>query len=118
MALTPTVNLTSPWSCWSGPQTIVEAGRGQPLAVQINLLTNFTGTCTLHRRGILHSDLKPDNVLVSQGKVHVLDFGLSVVRDQASQVDVSGTLLYLAPEVIEGSVHTEVPACCTSCNGL
>lgn len=90
------------------PQTLLEAGRGQPLAVQIDLLLQ---TCQalayLHRRGILHRDLKPENVLVSGGQVQVLDFGLSVVREQARTADTSGTMLYLAPEVMEGAAPSE-----------
>lgn len=89
-------------------QTLLEAGRGQPLAVQIDLLIQTLQALTyLHRCGILHRDLKPDNVLVSHGRVRVLDFGLSVIRAQAAQTDVSGTLLYLAPEVLEGGKHSE-----------
>src|SRR5207249_2506937 len=36
----------------------------------------------LHRRGIIHRDLKPGNILVVKGQVKVLDFGLSVVREE------------------------------------
>ena len=90
------------------PQTLLEAGRGQPLAVQIDLLIQ---TCQalayLHRRRILHRDLKPENVLVSGGRVRVLDFGLSIARDQAKTQDTAGTLLYIAPEVMEGSAPSE-----------
>lgn len=90
------------------PQTLLEAGRNQPLAIQIDLLIQTLQALTyLHRRGILHGDLKPDNVLVSQGRVRILDFGLSVTHDQVKSADVSGTLLYMAPELLEGAAPNE-----------
>lgn len=89
------------------PQTILEAGRGQPLGRQIDLLVQLLQALTyLHRRGILHHDVKPENVLVSGGQVRVLDFGLSVLFDQPRVSDSFGTILYLAPEVLDGEAYT------------
>jgi tetratricopeptide (TPR) repeat protein len=54
----------------------------------------------LHRRGVIHRDLKPANVLITpEGGVRVLDFGLSI-RDEDHSA-TSGTLAYLAPEILE-----------------
>jgi Nif-specific regulatory protein len=62
----------------------------------------------IHARGYIHADLKPGNILVVKGdhpvvgRVKLLDFGLARhVRDEARQ-RLSGTLDYLAPEVIKG----------------
>ncbi|MFN8487371.1 MAG: serine/threonine-protein kinase [Caldilineaceae bacterium] len=83
------------------PQTLLTAASGQPLSVQVELLIqSLQALAYLHRRGILHRDLKPENVLVSQGRVRVLDFGLSMVREQGGSGDISGSLLYMAPEVL------------------
>jgi beta-lactam-binding protein with PASTA domain len=70
-----------------------------------------------HRAGLVHRDMKPENVLIGDdGRVKVADFGL--VRAVDTQTSVSGALLgtvsYLAPEQIgHGTVdqRTDVYAC-------
>jgi predicted ATPase len=60
----------------------------------------------LHRREVIHRDIKPGNVLVSpDGQVKLLDFGLSLVNVQTSrnmQQSFAGTFGYTAPEVFLG----------------
>ena len=65
----------------------------------------------LHRRGIFHRDLKPDNALVDQeGQVKLLDFGLAIPKadlDSAEDMDeIAGTMAYIAPEALQGGHPT------------
>ncbi len=83
-------------------QTIVDAGRSLPLSEQITLIIQMLQALTyLHRRGVLHNDLKPANVLVVDGQVKLLDFGLSAAAGQSS--GGAGTWAYMAPEVMRGA---------------
>ena len=83
-----------------GAKTILDAGREQPFAAQLDLIGQvLQALAYLHERGILHRDLKPDNVLVTpQGQVKLLDFGLADGLPHAS--GAVGTLVYMAPEVL------------------
>ena len=63
----------------------------------------------LHTRNIVHRDLKPENLLLvspeRESDVKLCDFGLARFVDPAhprSLVGRSGTLMYFAPEVVEG----------------
>ncbi|MBN8639551.1 MAG: serine/threonine protein kinase, partial [Anaerolineae bacterium] len=65
------------------------------------LIELLQGLAYLHRHGVVHRDIKPDNLLYSGGKLRLLDFGLVSEANLVS--DLSGTLAYIAPEIFSGS---------------
>jgi tetratricopeptide (TPR) repeat protein len=85
------------------PRTILEASLDQKLYGQLNLLAQTLRALSyLHRRGLIHRDLKPGNILVTgDGQVKLLDFGLSIMADRAHGGS-AGTLYYMAPELLQG----------------
>jgi serine/threonine-protein kinase len=95
-----------------------ERGALQPRAALDILEPVLAALGAAHRAGLVHRDMKPENVLIGDdGRVKVADFGLVRAVDTqtgASTGALLGTVSYLAPEQIgHGTVdqRTDVYAC-------
>ncbi len=63
------------------------------------------GISDVHEHGILHLDLKPDNIIVqNDGSVKIVDFGLSRNIKHLSWSDTAGSPAFMPPEV-SGQSH-------------
>ena len=62
----------------------------------------------LHMKGIVHRDLKLENILLDQeGYVKIIDYGLAKMLGENSEAtSFCGTPEYLAPEIILGKGHS------------
>jgi serine/threonine protein kinase len=64
----------------------------------------------LHIYGIIHRDIKADNVMLNTSKndVKIVDLGLAkILEPNELAIESVGTLCYAAPEIIEGAKYTE-----------
>jgi len=61
-----------------------------------------------HSKKVIHRDIKPENLLLDmKGDLKIADFGWSVHAPTSRRATMCGTLDYLPPEMIEGSLHDE-----------
>ncbi len=71
------------------------------------MLESAAGLGYAHKRGVIHRDVKPANILVdAEGHVHLTDFGIAKALVGNTQLTETGALIgtpqYMAPEQCEG----------------
>lgn len=60
-----------------------------------------------HANGIIHCDVKPDNIMVDhEGRVKLLDWGISAIEGHLEDGSVLGSPHYIAPERVLGTPLT------------
>lgn len=74
-----------------------------PLHRAMTILTQVArGLTAVHRAGVLHRDVKPDNIIIEEGtgRPVLIDFGLvNLLRGKRIEGNAEGTPDYMAPEV-------------------
>lgn len=76
------------------------------------ILAAATGLKAAHDQGMVHRDIKPDNILITKtGVSKVADFGLAKAQDEDNSMTQSGaglgTPLYMAPEQARSAKHVD-----------
>lgn len=85
-------------------ELLAERGRLTPGQVVAVAAPVADALASAHRRGIVHGDVKPANVLfTSDGEPLLSDFGVARTPGGVTSDQVSGTAEYVAPELLDGA---------------
>jgi serine/threonine protein kinase len=81
----------------SGPQGLA----GPQLASAVSMIGDLLGELDrYHRGGLWHKDVKPDNIIINQGRAHLVDLGLVTPLRSAMTLTTHGTEYFRDPELV------------------
>ncbi|XP_046403728.1 uncharacterized threonine-rich GPI-anchored glycoprotein PJ4664.02-like [Ischnura elegans] len=104
MDLSTSIKLMSVSANQQMPSPFHPGGKIPTVTVIYYWVSMLNAVDEIHRKGIVHSDLKPANFLLVGGHVKLIDFGIaSAVQVDATSVvkeDPAGTPNYMSPEAI------------------
>jgi len=102
---------------------VMEFVDGQPLSKLLSPIAPFplvatvrivhqvaSGLAAVHRAGLVHRDIKPDNIMVlKETTVKLSDFGVAKFPDSAvtQAGELWGTLSYMSPEQVQGKLNVD-----------
>lgn len=111
-----------------GPAIVLEYIEGVTLGEYLSVSVSdkghilhdiLDGVDYLHHRGILHNDIKPDNILINKlGNARIIDFGLSSSYDSIYTGVIGGSEGFTAPEILHPSVTEPVDELMTEGNNV
>lgn len=100
----------------------LERGVARPQELVATLIPALRGVAAAHRKGVIHRDLKPDNIYLARarpgrpGGAKVLDFGISKLRNPQTNLQLTtvgsfiGSPYYMAPEQLADSSTVDARA--------
>lgn len=84
--------------------TLSRLPRRDPRTIARLVRDAAVGVHHAHEHGFVHRDLKPDNLMVENDRVFVMDFGLAREADQGETAGaVAGTPVFMPPEQTRGA---------------
>ena len=90
--------------------TSSQPGAPCPEAALLLLVPVIQGLAAVHEASIVHRDVKPENVMVTQsGQVVIVDFGLAYTQSLTRYTEhgsVAGSVPYMSPEQIDDDALT------------
>ncbi|MBL8763021.1 MAG: hypothetical protein JNM07_01980 [Phycisphaerae bacterium] len=81
----------------AGADGLRGGGLGEAMRYVRDLLSTLD---TYHRAGLWHKDVKPDNIIVHDGRAHLVDFGLLTPLRSSMTLTTHGTEYFRDPEMV------------------
>ena len=88
-----------------------EEGAMSPARLRFYWEQMLTSLQEVHRKGMIHADIKPGNFLLVSGELKIIDFGMACEipsgQDYIVRNFISGTREYMSPEIYGGLLKNE-----------